>query len=115
MTLVGREPTTSRWELRPFWALQELTVLRARGIKGIVWYFENIMLFVPFGLLLSMKLKNWKVVLIGAGVSLVIELIQFFTVIGLAEFDDLTANTIGTFLGLLLCKQMKNVTENYRE
>lgn len=116
MTLVGRESTTSRIEPRPFWAVQELVVGGSEGMKGIVWYLENILLFVPFGFLLSLVEKNWKtVVLTGAVVSVCIELIQYFTAVGLAEFDDITANTIGTVIGFLLWKLMKKVVESHRE
>jgi glycopeptide antibiotics resistance protein len=102
MTLLDRPVTTSRYELRPFWALQELAVGGPEGVKGIIWYLENIILFVPFGFLLSVKVKGWKVVLIGTGVSFLIELIQYVTATGLAELDDLTANTIGAGFGFLL-------------
>ena len=101
-TLLDRPATISRYEIRPFWALWELAVGGPEGVKGIVWYLENVALFIPFGMLLSargMKLKS--VVLLGFITSLAIELIQYITALGLAELDDLTANTIGAILGYL--------------
>jgi glycopeptide antibiotics resistance protein len=107
-TLLDRTVTTSRCELRPFWALQELAAGESEGVQDIVLYLENIILFVPFGFLLSVKVKGWKVVLIGTGVSFLIELIQYVTGRGLAEIDDLTANTIGAALGFLLWMVVRN-------
>jgi glycopeptide antibiotics resistance protein len=116
MTLLDRPVTTSRYELRPFWALQELAVGGPEGVKGIVWYLENILLFVPFGYLLSVRnMKMKTVVLIGLITSFCIELIQYATAIGLAELDDLTANTIGAGFGGLLWKLMRKVVESHKK
>ena len=63
----------------------------------------NIMLFMPLGFLLpfySDKLKKmYKVVLIGFGTTLTIELMQHFNSYGVFEIDDIFNNTVGTSLG----------------
>lgn len=64
----------------------------------------NITLFVPLGfllpLLLSKLFRKWYAALgAGFGVSLLIELSQFFTGRGMCDVDDLFTNTLGAMLG----------------
>lgn len=69
-------------------------------------YMLNIVLFVPFGLLLPLVFQKrmdrlWKVGLCALGTSLFFESIQFF--IGrTADIDDVIANAVGGVLGYLL-------------
>ena len=65
-------------------------------------------LFVPLGVILALLLPGkgrtgrfWRPVLIGAGVSAVIELIQLVGKLGLFEFDDIIYNTAGCMIGVL--------------
>ena len=64
----------------------------------------NIALFIPLGfllpLLLSKLFRKWYAALgAGFGVSLLIELSQFFTGRGMCDVDDLFTNTLGAMLG----------------
>ena len=63
----------------------------------------NMLLFVPFGFLLpfySDKLKKmYKVVLIGFGFTLLIEIFQYVSNFGIFEIDDIFDNTIGVIIG----------------
>ena len=62
----------------------------------------NVAAFIPVGVLLgcaSDKMKWWKVVLIGASFSIIIEVLQFVTRRGYAEFDDVFHNTLGCLIG----------------
>ena len=65
----------------------------------------NILLFVPLGLLLPVLWEEYasikKVLLMGLGLSLMIELLQIFT-FRLTDIDDLLTNTAGAFLGYIL-------------
>ena len=80
----------------------------------------NIALFVPLGfllpLLLSKLFRKWYAALgAGFGVSLLIELSQFFTGRGMCDVDDLFTNTLGAMLGwcaamLVLALHQKNRT-----
>ena len=67
--------------------------------------FNNILLFVPFGLAVPILLKKkviLKTILFGFLLSLAFELVQLFTGFGGFQFLDLIANTIGAALGLFL-------------
>ncbi|MGY3778640.1 VanZ family protein [Isobaculum melis] len=67
--------------------------------------FGNIFWFVPMGLMLPAllkKSKQIKTLLIGFGVSLSIEVMQFIFQTGISDIDDVIFNTLGTLLGLLV-------------
>lgn len=63
----------------------------------------NLIVFIPFGLYLSMVKPNWlfwkRVVLI-AGVSLIFELLQYIFAIGGTDITDLMSNTLGGVVGV---------------
>ena len=59
---------------------------------------SNIPLFIPFGVIAGYIWK-WKSILLAAGFSSVIELVQLMSRRGLFEFDDIIHNTIGTAIG----------------
>jgi len=75
----------------------------------------NMLLFVPFGFLLpfySDKLKKmWKIVLIGFGFILLIEIFQYISNFGIFEIDDILDNTIGVIMGYSILMIYSNIKE----
>ncbi len=73
----------------------------------------NILLFVPFGFLLPMyseKLKKiYKVVPIGIGTTLIIEIVQYVTNMGIFEIDDVFNNTLGVLIGYCIFMIFNNL------
>lgn len=68
-------------------------------------FLANVMLFVPFGLLLSAAAPRWSPwAIIGAGalVSILIELVQLGIPSRVASVSDVFANTAGTAVGCLV-------------
>ena len=69
--------------------------------------FMNIIFFIPFGMFFSavfpetITLKKRIIItcVVGFLISVAIEAVQYIMAIGTAEFDDLTCNTLGAFLG----------------
>lgn len=63
----------------------------------------NMVIFIPFGLYLSMIKHNWsfwrKIIPI-AGISLLFELLQFLFAIGGTDITDLISNTLGGAVGI---------------
>ena len=51
----------------------------------------------------------------GFTASVLIELTQYITAVGLAELDDLTANIIGAGFGVLLWKVGKKMMDNRKK
>lgn len=78
-----------------------------------VGYFENVLLFIPFGFLLPLIWTNMNkmkyVLLSGASFSLLIEVSQLFNN-RQTDVDDLLMNTLGTLAGFLLFKLYAVVT-----
>ena len=71
----------------------------------------NILLFVPFGFLFSLrrslfrKVRRVNIIISGLFLSLIIEALQYMFPLGRsADIDDLILNTFGTLLGYLLWK-----------
>ena len=101
---------TARVNLEPFRVLQRAVSftdgihIRSRGQLRII--VLNILLFVPFGYLLPVLWNKadrwWKTALLGFAVSLVVELLQLVTRLGMFDVDDIINNTIGAGLGYLL-------------
>ena len=66
--------------------------------------FGNILLMIPFGYILPLIWKErinkcYKAVLLGVGVSLLIEIIQLITLKGFCDIDDVILNGIGCVIG----------------
>jgi len=72
----------------------------------------NVVVFVPVGLLLSCvshRLKWRMVLLIGLGISLSIEALQYFYHKGFSEFDDVFHNTLGCAIGIIIVVVIKRI------
>ena len=70
----------------------------------------NILVFLPVGFLLVLTFKGlswWHAMLIGCGISVSIEVLQYFLKRGLSEFDDVFSNTLGCLIGLGACKMIE--------
>ena len=60
---------------------------------------NNIWLFVPFGTGIYTLFRKKRVWIAALLLSITIELIQYFTGLGIAELDDLFGNTLGGAIG----------------
>lgn len=87
----------------------DMTFLGTWGVtpQEHAFVIENILLFVPFGILFpaatSDRLGKYTII-IGALVSVLIESVQLLTQRGYCQLDDVVMNTFGTILGFLLWK-----------
>ncbi|AIK35421.1 vanZ like family protein (plasmid) [Bacillus pseudomycoides] len=91
----------------PFASINELLhhfyfMVPLRNIGG------NILLFVPFGILIPMKFKKvnkgFKIVLLGFLSSLTIECIQLWLTFRSFDIDDIILNSFGVYIGFLIYK-----------
>lgn len=101
-TYFGRlETETGSLRLELFWTIKK----GWKDHQGLYWYYiiGNILLFIPLGFLLPLADKQLAkclfITLVGAGLSLFVEITQYVTGTGLCESDDLFHNTLGTFTG----------------
>ena len=74
----------------------------------------NISMFIPTGVIMPILYKRldcfWKVLLAGAGLSFVIEVIQLLFPGSVTDIDDLILNTLGVAVGYgvyAACKRLK--------
>jgi glycopeptide antibiotics resistance protein len=75
------------------------------GQTGLSETVSNVIIFIPFGLLLSVTLKGIALgrLLLGiAGFSLVCEALQYLWAIGTTDLTDVVTNTLGGLTGLLV-------------
>lgn len=107
MTLYYREARDSRGQFELFWSYRQFfssIPLRSEILK-------NIWLFVPLGAAAS-GWKNgwlWAVVL-----SVVIEVVQYVTGLGLCELDDVISNGLGAAAGYGLGHAMEPVVKRFK-
>ncbi|MBP5416471.1 MAG: VanZ family protein [Clostridiales bacterium] len=90
-----------KWLWRKFHRIGTRTFSKGEGV--ITEILLNILLFVPMGFLvptLKEKLRVWwKILLLGLGSSLFIELSQLVLRMGCFDVADLMHNTIGAIIG----------------
>lgn len=100
MTVIFREvQETQSYNLNLFWSYR---AIKAGDSFLLVQDIMNVAAFVPVGLLMgcsNVQLKWWHMLLFGLALSLSIEILQFFTLRGFAEFDDVFHNTLGCLIG----------------
>ena len=101
MTMWHRESGDSRGEFTFFWSYKQLFSNPDLGQDVI----NNIWLFVPLGAAVydSNHRLRWMICVI---LSICIETVQYFTGIGLAEFDDVISNGLGALIGYSTAKNI---------
>lgn len=91
---------TRQYDFHPFWSYDRPELL----VENIM----NVIVFIPIGMILGSLLKvkgSWLVaLLIGCGISVTIESLQFFLMRGFSEVDDVIHNTVGCIVGYILVK-----------
>lgn len=92
-------------EFKPFWSYEAIENGRS---ELLVENIMNVVVFVPIGMMLGSLLRvkgSWLIaMMVGMGISLSIEAMQYFFHRGFAETDDVMHNTIGCILGYMLVK-----------
>lgn len=96
-------------DFSPFWSYSKPELMQENIMNAVV--------FVPVGLIIGTQIaqktqKGWLVaILVGAGLSVGIETLQFLFKRGFSEVDDVMHNTIGCAIGyglLLLIKEVRS-------
>jgi glycopeptide antibiotics resistance protein len=76
---------------------------------------DNLIIFVPFGLLLGVNFKKtrlWEKLTYIGFFSLSVEALQFLLAIGVTDITDIIMNTLGGFVGLILYDVNKKYINN---
>ena len=104
-----------QYNFHPFWSYQAIQDGREDLLAENIM---NVVVFIPVGLMLGSFLRvkgsstseatksmTWLMVaIIGCGISVTIESLQFFLMRGFSEVDDVMHNTLGCILGYILVK-----------
>ena len=101
LTLFSRLGSYTRHFYLPF---SSYKAVFSGSVKALFENIENIILFIPVGVLFSLFF-NKKIrlcIILGFALSLVIECFQWFFWLGAFEIDDLIHNTIGAVIGTIL-------------
>ena len=102
----------SQYDFHPFWSYKAIQNGREDLLAENIM---NVVVFIPVGLLLDIAFKQmtwWKALLIGCGISITIESLQFFFMRGFSELDDVMHNTFGCILGYMLVKGARLMVKN---
>ena len=78
------------------------------GPKANAYVVENVLLFIPFGILIPLKWKKLRnpfvCTFLGFCLSCAIEIIQLITERGHFQIDDILTNTIGALIGVIIIR-----------
>lgn len=114
-TLLSRTQKPVRTaDLRLFWSFRDLVAGKSTGRTDAIQNINNILFFIPFGLLLPLK-KWWKVLLAALCFSAVIEASQYIFALGLCELDDVISNTFGALIGYWIWLGLKKIMRSSDE
>lgn len=98
MTLMEREEGDMRANLEILWSYKDFLSSQSMRMEIL----NNIWLFVPLGGILYNLSGEPKSLIIPILLSVIIEVTQYFTGLGLAEIDDVISNGIGGLIGSCL-------------
>ena len=105
-----------KYDFHPFWSYDRPDLLIENIMNTIV--FIPVVVFIPVGMILGSLLRvkgsstseatksmTWLMVaIIGCGISVTIESLQFFFMRGFSEVDDVMHNTVGCLIGWFMVK-----------
>lgn len=91
-----------KYSLCPFYSYYDI----AKGNYSLFpQVLMNVLLFIPVGFFVKGTFSRWNwewILVVGAIISIIIEILQFLLRRGVAELDDIIHNTLGCALGILL-------------
>lgn len=110
LTIISRQPRTGdrifKWQL--LWSYRAWIAGENYGKSESIQNIQNILVFVPFGLLFPVK--RWKPMLTTVLVfSAAIEFIQYVLNLGWCEIDDVICNVLGAALGMWIWLGIRRV------
>ena len=111
-TVIFRETGAERvYNLMPFWSYWDYGK-DSYFLEMFVENILNVLLFVPVGFLADCGLRGKtlkKVLFLGGGISVFVELLQFIFKKGFCETDDVIHNVLGCLIGYGLSKVIFNI------
>lgn len=114
ITLLNRTLTERKYQFELFWSIKHWIANEPGGKEELIQYINNILLFIPFGFLLTYFYeKRWlTIIVIALCFSAFIEVAQYCFALGFAELDDVISNTVGAIIGSMLFCLAKKIIES---
>ena len=115
LILDGNRQIVRSCNLIPFHTIMEYSSPGVSRSAVVINLLGNIAVFIPYGLYLQTLRKAKRVgtgFLIVLGTSVLIEIIQFASGVGVCDIDDVILNGIGGVLGILLHQALLKVTRD---
>ena len=109
MTLLFRENGGGQLRLEIFWSYR--TIMSNSENRADI--LKNIWLFIPLGAILYRLYPKKKVLVIPIAISILIEVIQYLTGIGICEIDDVISNGLGEIIGYQTSKLLVDFKQYY--
>lgn len=107
LTVLYRKVGMIRLYYSPFWSYE--SIIRDGNMEVLFETMLNVVLFIPIGFLWGIVSSRWtkrwqwlSVLIIGVGLSAIIEFLQYYFKKGCVEVDDVIHNTSGCLMGFLL-------------
>lgn len=111
-----------KYDFQPFWSYKAIQDGREDLLAENIM---NVIVFIPIGMILGLLFRvkgSWSpngswlmvkgswllVAIIGCGISVTIEALQFFFLRGFSELDDVMHNTVGCILGYLILRGFRH-------
>lgn len=99
-TIISRYPSGHRivrWGL--FWSYRAFLEGDKYAKKEMIQNLQNVIFFIPFGLLFPLKDRWWRNAISAVLLSMTIEALQLTYTLGWCEIDDVICNSIGSLIG----------------
>jgi len=109
--------TNYRYNLTPFKEIRRFIVYSGYlGVSSVCTnLLGNVAAFVPFGIFLPIltnnRLKFYQVTVYTFSLTLMIEMIQLISRVGIFDVDDMILNTLGGIIGYLMFFVWKSIKE----
>lgn len=111
-----------KYDFHPFWSYKAIQDGRENLLAENIM---NVVVFIPIGMILGSLLRvkgSWSrsgswlmVTIIGCGISITIESLQFIFMRGFSEVDDVIHNTVGCVIGFGIMTILKIIFKtNYK-
>lgn len=88
------------------------------GMRGQAFFIENVLMFIPFGILFPFLFsglrKGRNCVFFGLVCSVVLEGMQLVTQRGYCQLDDVVTNTAGALIGWMIFRSVEIVSGKIR-
>ncbi|WP_059103630.1 VanZ family protein [Shouchella shacheensis] len=112
-SLGSEGPGGRNYNLIPIRSIYRIGLYSPSLLDPLKILIGNIVLFLPLGFFLPLFFQNlrrlWKITVLGALLSFLIEIYQFTFTLRVSDIDDLILNTLGAFLGGCLFFLLRNI------